>query len=139
MNNSQRDKQIRQWAMFLHFSLLASFVFPYGGLIAPVIIWQIKKDELPEINPHGKVVVNWIISTLIYGVVCFALAFIFIGLIVATSTSSYTGMLLFPNFGIIWILVLIFGTLNIIFPIIGGIKANNGEVWKYPLSLHILK
>jgi uncharacterized protein len=138
MNNSQRDKQIRQWAMFLHFSLLASILVPYAGLIVPVIIWQIKKDDLPEINPHGKVVVNWIISVLIYGVVCFALVSVFIGLIF-TSTSGYIGMPFFPSFGIIWILVSIFAILNIVFPIIGGIKANNGEVWKYPLSLHILK
>lgn len=27
----------------------------------------------------------------------------------------------------------------IVFPIIGGVKANNGEVWAYPLSLKIVK
>lgn len=59
----------KQWAMFLHFSILAGFVIPIAGLIVPIIIWQIKKTELPEIDAHGKVVANWIISAIIYGVV----------------------------------------------------------------------
>jgi hypothetical protein len=36
-----------------------------GSLIAPIIIWQLKKNEFPELDAHGKVVVNWIISVLI--------------------------------------------------------------------------
>ncbi len=107
----------RQWAMLLHFSLLAGFILPILGLVVPIIIWQIKKTDLPEIDAHGKIVVNWIISAIIYGVICFLLAFTFIG-----------APLLF-----------VLGALCIIFPIIGGIKANNGELWKYPLSIQFLK
>jgi uncharacterized protein len=107
----------RQWAMFLHFSLLAAFILPILGLIVPIIIWQVKKTNLPEIDAHGKVVVNWIISAIIYGFVCFLLTFIFIGL---------------P-------LLFVLSALCIIFPIIGGIKANNGELWKYPLSIQFFK
>jgi uncharacterized protein len=107
----------RQWAMFLHFSLLASFVVPILGLIVPIIIWQLKKTEFPEIDDHGKVVANWIISAIIYGLVCSLFIYLFIGL---------------P-------LLFMLSALCIIFPIIGGIKANNGELWKYPLSIQFLK
>ena len=107
----------RQWAMFLHFSLLAGFIVPILGLIVPIIIWQLKKTDLPEIDAHGKVVVNWIISAIIYGIVCFLFIHFFIG---------------FP-------LLFILAALWIIFPIIGGIKANNGELWKYPLSIQFIK
>ena len=107
----------RQWAMLLHFSLLAGFVVPFAGLIVPIIIWQLKKTEFPEIDAHGKVVVNWMISLIIYGAVCFLLSFILIGI---------------P-------LLIVLGALAVIFPIIGGIKANNGELWKYPLSIPFLK
>src|SRR4030042_3119368 len=61
--------QTRQWAMFLHFSLLAAFVLPIVGLVAPIIIWQLKKEALPAIDAHGKIVVNWILSMIIYGVI----------------------------------------------------------------------
>lgn len=56
------EQQTRQWAMFLHFSILAGFLFPLAGLVAPIVIWQLKKTELPGIDVHGKVVVNWILS-----------------------------------------------------------------------------
>lgn len=135
MSNSQRDKQIRQWAMFIHFSLLANLVAPYAGLIAPVIIWQIKKNDLPEINAHGKVVVNWIISLLIYVIVCIALIFILSGLILSGSTPE--SLFIFPVviYGVL-ALLLIF---SVVFSIVGGIKANNGKLWKYPFSFPILK
>jgi len=107
----------RQWAMFLHFSLLLGFGIPVAGLLAPIIIWQLKKTELPEIDAHGKVVVNWILSAVIYGVVCVLLRFMFIGI---------------P-------LLYVLAALCVIFPIIGGIKANNGELWPYPLSIQFLK
>src|SRR5687768_4579326 len=54
-------RETNQWAMFLHLSLLAGFVVPLAGLVAPIVIWQIKKTELPEIDIHGKIVMNWII------------------------------------------------------------------------------
>jgi len=112
------EQQTRQWAMFLHLSLLAGCVVPMAGLVAPIVIWQIKKTELPGIDAHGKVVMNWLLSALIYSVVSFILIFVFL-------------------IGIPLLLAL--GVLSIVFPIIGGIKANNGELWKYPLSIPFFK
>ena len=115
--NRVNEKESRTWAMLLHFSLLAGFLVPFAGLIAPIVIWQIKKDELPAIDAHGKVVVNWMISAFIYAIACSILAIVIIG---------------FP-------LAIILGLLSIVFPIIGGIKANEGKLWRYPLSIRVLK
>jgi len=101
------------WGMLIHLSQFASFVIPMAGLIVPIILWQIKKDDSPIIDQHGRVVANWIISVLIYGIISGMLCLVFIG---------------FP-------LVLALVIAGIAFPIIGGIKANNGEVWPYPLSI----
>lgn len=43
-----------------------------------------------------------------------------------------------------WAMLLHFSLLlglavGIIFPIIGGIKANSGELWQYPLTLKLIK
>ena len=62
------EKETRNWAMFLHLSLLSGFLIPFAGLIAPIVIWQLKKEEMPEIDAHGKMVANFILSMLIYGV-----------------------------------------------------------------------
>lgn len=113
MSGQNNEKEAKQWAMWLHFSLLAGFLIPGAGFIAPIIIWQIKKDDLPMLDAHGKMTVNWLISSLIYGAICFLLSFVLIGI---------------P-------LLVILGILSIVFPIIGGIKANEGILWKYPLSM----
>ena len=111
------EQEIRQWAMFLHLSQLAGYILPLLGLVVPIIIWQSKKDQFPILDVHGKNVINWIISELIYGAICFVLVFVVIGI---------------PLLGIL-------GILAVVFPIIGGIRANNGEVWRYPLTIEIIK
>jgi uncharacterized Tic20 family protein len=107
----------KQTGMFLHLSQLLNFIVPFGGVIAPILIWQMKKDEMPTLDAHGKMVANWLISALIYGAVSFVLTFILIGIL-----------------GFIAL-----GIMGIVFPIIGGIKANNGEFWEYPLTIKFLK
>jgi uncharacterized protein len=107
----------RNWAMLLHFSVLLGYPVTVLGFVAPIIIWQIKKDEFPELDAHGKEVLNFLISLLIYSVVAGLLVLAFIGIF----------------------LLMALGLVGIIFPIIGGIKANNGELWRYPLILRLVK
>ena len=109
-SSPSRDRETNQWAMFIHFSILAGWIVPIGGLIVPIILWQLKKDELPGIVPHAHVVINWIISSLVYALICFILTFVLIGVL-----------------GFIAL-----GLATVIFAIIGGIKANEGELWVYP-------
>ena len=71
-----------------------------------------KSSCLKPVDTH-----RWIISAAIYAAVCFILVFLFIGV---------------P-------LLMVLGVLAIAFPIVGGIKANNGEVWKYPLSIQFFR
>jgi uncharacterized protein len=114
---SPTEQQTRQWAMFLHLSQLAGYIVPIAGLVVPIIIWQVKKTEMPGLDPHGKVVTNWIISGLIYAAVSALLLIVIIGL---------------P-------LLIALAVIGVIFPVIGGIKASNGEVWQYPLSIRFLQ
>ncbi len=111
-----REAQTRTWAMILHLSLLAGCLVPFAGLVVPIIIWLLKKDELPGLDPHGKVVINWIISAVIYGIASGVLVLLLIGI---------------PLLVALWVV-------GLVFPIIGAIKANEGVVWKYPLSIPFL-
>lgn len=110
LNPYGADKKTRETALLLHLSQLLGYVAPVLGWVVPVIIWQVKKDEMPLIDAHGKNVVNWLLSSLIYWTISVILAFVLIGI---------------P-------MLILMGALVIIFPIIGAIKGNNGEVWKYP-------
>jgi uncharacterized Tic20 family protein len=105
-----RDKETNQWAMFIHFSILAGWVVPIAGLVVPIILWQLKKDDLPGIVPHAHIVLNWIITSLVYGAICLVLMLVLIGVL-----------------GFIAL-----GVITVIYAIIGGLKANEGEVWEYP-------
>jgi uncharacterized Tic20 family protein len=107
------DQETRQWATFLHLSLLAGVLVPGAGFVLPIVLWQLKKNELPGIDAHGKVVANWIASSLIYGLVCGMLIVFLVGL---------------PLLGAL-------GIVGIVFPIIGAVKAHDGELWSYPLSI----
>lgn len=114
---SPDEKEFRQWAMFLHLSMLLGIVVPLAGLIAPIVIWQVKKHDMPAIEEHGKNATNWIISVLIYTVIFFILTFVVVGVF----------------------LLIALAILSIVFPIIAGVKANNGEMWQYPLTIAFIK
>ena len=99
--------------------MLAAWVMPILGLIVPSIIWQVKKKELPKIDIHGKMVMNWIVSQII---------------------SIPILIILIPYLWIISIfLLIIIAATRVIFPIISGIKAGNGEIGRYPFSIRFLK
>ncbi len=111
------SQELKTWGLIIHLSLLAGFIIPLAGLIAPVVIYLIKKDSLPEIREHAYVVFNWMISALIYGIIGAILTLVVIGALVLLAVA----------------------VLSIIFPIIGAIKASDGEVWPYPLSIRLFK
>ena len=66
--------------MLIHFSVFAGYIAPVAGLVVPIVLWQIKKDEMPAVDAHGKMVVNFILTAILYFVVCFALTFVLIGI-----------------------------------------------------------
>lgn len=108
---------VNSWGLFIHISQFFAYLLPIAGLVVPLILWQIKKDQSEIIDRHGKVVMNWILTEFILLLIIAPLCFILIG---------------FP-------LLFILAVLGIVFPIIGAIKAGNGEVWPYPCSIRFFK
>ena len=105
-------------------SALAGFIIPFGNILGPLIIWQIKKNEFPSVNIHGKASLNFQITVLIAAIAA---------AIVAIILSFFcVGFLLIP-------LVMLIGLAGMVFAVIAGIKANNGEDFKYPWSLELVK
>jgi len=116
--NQTNLKEDRQMLMLMHLSQLLNLITAVGGIIVPIVLWQMKKEEIKDMDEQGKAVVNFQISLFIYYIISGLLAFILIGI---------------P-------LLIGLGLINIIFPIVYGIKANNGErVEKYPLTITFIK
>ena len=110
--------------MLCHLSALAGFIIPFGNILGPLLVWQIKKNEIPSVNIHGKAALNFQITVVIA---------LLAGIIVAVVLSFFCiGFLLVP-------VVLLIGLAGLVFAIIAGIRANNGEDYKYPFSLELVK
>lgn len=84
-----------------------------GGVV-PIIMWTTQKDQNPNVDLHGKNILNAIISYAIYAVV---LTITIIGIPVA----------------------IVLGALFAVFVIIAALKANSGEYWKYPFTIQFIK
>jgi hypothetical protein len=118
------ESQARTWNMLCHLSALAGFIIPFGNILGPLLVWQIKKNEIPSTDVHGKAALNFQITVTIA---------LFAGVVIAFILSFFcVGFLLFP-------VVILIGLAGLVFAIIAGIKANNGEDYKYPFSLALVK
>ena len=106
----------RMWAMFAHLSALSGFIIPFGSILGPLIIWQIKKNEYALVDDQGKEALNFQITMAIAFIVCFILIFVLIGIV------------------LIWLV----GLFDLIMIVIASIKANNGERYRYPLTLRLV-
>ena len=115
--NSLQTPEQKQMGLFLHLSQFANVIFFPLGIVLPIILWQTQKDKMPGIDAHGKMVVNWAISATIYAFASIILMFFLIG----------------------FLTILAVMVMGIVFPIIGAIKANNGELWEYPLTIKFIK
>ena len=107
----------KQWGLFAHLSSLIGLIIPFGNVIGPLIVWQVKKDSLPFAADQGKEALNFNITVAIAAVIASLLIFVAIGL------------LLLPLVGLVWL----------IFTIMGALKANNGEAYRYPFALRLIK
>ncbi len=105
--------------MLTHLAALAGLLgIPAGNILGPLIIWLIKKNEIPFVDDQGKEAVNFHITTLIAGIIAAPL------ICVA---------------GIGFILLVAVGLAALIFSIIGAVKANGGEANRYPFAIRFIK
>jgi uncharacterized Tic20 family protein len=113
-----KEKEARNWAMACHLSGLAGFVgIPFGNIIAPLVVWLMKKDEFPLVNTEGMKALNFQISVTIYAIVA------------GLTLLVLVGFLLVPAVVIFWL----------VYTIIGAVKTSNGEPFEYPLTIKFFK
>jgi uncharacterized Tic20 family protein len=143
------------WAMLCHLSALVGFILlPFLGALAfPLLIWVLKKDTSLFVVKNARSVINFVLSLLLY-------TFIFgVGIVVLFSMaaptfyffSNYMGIPQFENYFLtskgLFLLgnmtLTVFGFVFWFFQwalmIYASIKALNGEVYEYPLTIKFLK
>lgn len=107
----------RQWGLFAHLAALSGVIIPFGNIIGPLVVWQVKKDSSAFAADQGKEALNFNITTLFAVIVAAILIVVLVG------------MLLLPLIGIAWL----------VFTIIAAVKANEGVAYRYPFAIRLVK
>ena len=135
-------------AFLIHISAFAGFVFPFGSIITPLIVWQTLKDRSQFLDEQGKEAVNFNISYSLYmfilslAVIPFFIRNLFNGWNNHSYNFDWNFDLGFGNlFGIIGFASFagIIGLIKIALIILAAIKANKGENYRYPLTIKFIK
>ncbi len=122
------SKEERQWAMFAHLSalvggLLTSAIGGWGFFIGPLVIWLLKKDEMPFAGDQAKEALNFNITV----------SAIFLILLILTILSLGLGAILTLP------IMLVVGIGALVLIIMAAIKANDGVAYRYPFAIRLVK
>ncbi|MCC5851392.1 MAG: DUF4870 domain-containing protein [Alkalimonas sp.] len=108
--------QTNHYSMLMHLAQLCVFILPLLGWVVPLVMW-LARNEDSTIDRHGKVIFNWILSVVLYGFIALLLTVIIIG---------------FP-------MLLALVICSIAFTVLGAIKAKEGVIANYPLSIRFFR
>lgn len=115
--NENNERQSRTWGMLCHLAGLACYIdVPFGNILGPLVVWLIKKEEFPFVDEQGKEALNFQISMTIYGIIA--------------------GILIIVLIGIPLLLGLLVA--HIVLVIVAAIRANDGESYRYPVTIRFI-
>ncbi len=117
INNTVMRKD-NQLIVIAHLSQLLTYITGFGGLLVPLIIWFTQKDKVQGIDEHGKAIINFQLSILLFSIISIP-AILLLGL------------------GILMLIVI--GVLAFVMPIINAINASNGKPINYFMSIPFIK
>ncbi len=104
----------RTLAAWTHLSGLSGYLIPFGGIVVPIVIWIAKKDS-PVISAIAK-------QSIVLNVAVF--------LAIAVTAILWLTLVLIPFVVLFWVLL---GLAAIVLPIVGAIRAWDGNYYRYPL------
>ena len=154
-------KHERNLSAVIHGSTLSRFFVPFGQFILPLVFWLPNRKEHPFVDYHGKQALNFQISLTLYGIVIgmlsvpFFLGFlpnVFDGAVFEWGRWDHfwpfrfhfgrdfwnTPGLWLP-LGLTGLLELGLFAINIVYTILATIRTNEGEYFKYPITIKFIQ
>ncbi|TLX74964.1 DUF4870 domain-containing protein [Labilibacter sediminis] len=107
----------KNWATYCHIAALAGVIFPLGNIIAPLIVWILKKEEYQMVDDQGKEVLNFQITAMLGVAISAIFMFAFIG----------------------FVFMLVIGVMVLIYTIKGIIRTSEGYLFSYPFTIKFIK
>ena len=102
----------------MHLAQLLDLLTGVGGLIVPLVIWSVKKEEVYQLDRHGKQIINFQLSMILYSLIAIPLVFLL-------------------GFG--FLILIAVGLLCLVYPIVNALRASSGQDAIYPFSIRLLK
>jgi uncharacterized Tic20 family protein len=103
----------RLWAMLAHLLSLSGYFIPFGNVVAPLVVWMVKRDSSKFVDYHGKESLNFQINVLLYILVSIPLVFCVVGIFTMIAAGVY----------------------GLVMAIIAGVNAYSGQWYRYPFTL----
>ncbi len=146
------DNHQKNIATFIHLSTFSRFVIPLGNYIGPIILWMVNKDKSEFVDSHGKQAINFQISILLYALIIGTLTIPFF-IFNVFNELDFVDFHGFHNFSInigepspllyitggLGFLAIIGFILEMVFIVVASLKARDGELYHYPLTINFLK
>jgi len=114
---SEVTQEEKTWGMIAHLSALSGIIIPFGNIIGPLVVWLIKKDTMPFVDDQGKEALNFNITVTIAMIVSAILMIVLIG----------------------FVLMAVIGIGALVLMIMAALKANEGQAYRYPYILRLIK
>jgi uncharacterized protein len=108
--------QERLWAMLAHLlSFVAAYLFL--GFVAPLVVLLVFGPRSAYVRAHAVESLNFNLTWLLYGIIAVILAFLVVGILI----------------------LIALGIAYVVLVIIASIRANNGELYRYPLTIRFVR
>ncbi len=114
---TQPDENIIQQAVVIHLSAFSGYVFPFGSIIVPLILWLCWKDKDPYLDETGREALNFQLTMMIYYLISIFLMIILIGILLIFAAALF----------------------HLVFVIIASVHTSRGIHYKYPLTIRFIK
>jgi uncharacterized protein len=110
------SKEERNWAMLAHLSGLLAFVTVVGGILGPLVLWLLRKDDMNFAASQAKEALNFQITVFLAGLVAAVLCLILIG----------------------FLLLAMLAIADVVFIVIAAVKAGEGVAYRYPFCIRLV-
>lgn len=146
------DNHQKNIATFIHLSTFSRFIIPLGNFIGPIILWVSNKEKSEFVDAHGKQAINFQISILLYAIILGTISIPFF-IFNIFNGMDFIDFHVFESFhinigkpspllyigGALGGLAVLGFILELVFIIKASLKARDGELYEYPLTINFLK
>jgi uncharacterized protein len=107
----------RTWAMLAHLSALIGIAIPFGNVIAPFILWRLRRGRSAFVSDQALESLNFNVTVVMAALGCYLLMRVLIGI------------LLFVVVALYWLGV----------TVIAAVRAGEGIRYRHPVTLRLIE